>query len=55
MFGWYGLAIVTAELVRQSKSLVEKFEAVTFYAKLAVRLPRQQALRSRTGEFGFAE
>jgi hypothetical protein len=55
MFGWYGLAIVTAELVRQSKSLVEKFEAVTFYAKLAVRLTRQQAVPSRTGEFGFAE
>jgi hypothetical protein len=43
MFVWYGLAIVTREVLQQSKKLVEKFEglaAVRQVAALAGRFPR---------------
>lgn len=35
MFEWYRLAIVIAEVARQSKTQWRSLMAVTFYAKLA--------------------
>jgi hypothetical protein len=55
MFGWYGLAIVIAEVARQSKTRWRSFRFRKLCAKLAGRLPRQQAMKRIISDFGFAE
>lgn len=39
MFGWYRLAIVIAEVARQSKNLVEKFQGPTVVHHVGVTTP----------------